>query len=251
MSVVVVIPSRGRPERAAAAIEAIRATAVRVDTSVVLAVDEDDPTWDEYARIMSQRRFLAGAECQLVTLRGEETGNLVKATNTVSIRIAREDPAAIIGNLGDDQIARTPGWDRMVAESGTHFTYGNDLFQGERLPCGGIFIAAAVVDALGWYALPSCEHLFIDNAWLDLGRAVGITYLPDMIFEHLHPLAGKAKWDAGYERANSQDTVERDRVAYEEWRDEPGWVDGRPTDSGPTDMERDIAAIRHALAVAV
>lgn len=219
MTVVAVLPSRGRPDRAAEAIESMRQTAVLVDTSIVLAVDADDPAWDQYAEMAGQRRFLAGPELHLVTLRGDETGNLVKATNTVSLRIAREDPTAIIGNIGDDQLCKTSGWDRMVAESPTAFTYGNDLFQGERLPCGGIFIQAAVVNALGWYALPSCEHLFIDNAWLDLGSRLGITYLDSMIFEHRHPLAGKGKWDEGYERANNQATTDHDRIAYELWRD--------------------------------
>lgn len=221
MSVVIVMPSRGRPERAAAALEAIRMTAVRVDTSVVLAVDADDPAWDAYARIVGQRQLLAGPETTLLTLRGEETGNLTRATNTVSMRIAEHDPTAIIGNLGDDQLAKTPGWDRIVAEALEQpgLVYGDDLFQGERLPCGGIFISASIVRALGWYALPACDHLFIDNAWLDIGRGLGrIRFLPEVVFEHVHPLAGKADWDEGYERANNQAAVDHDRTAYEWWR---------------------------------
>ncbi len=222
MSIVVVIPSRGRPTRALEAIGSIRATAALVDTSIVLAVDRDDPAYPDY-RLFRFGSY--GPELDVVTLEGEETGNLTRATNTVSLRIAEADPDAIIANLGDDQVARTPGWDKAVRAAMTEpgIVYGNDLFQGEALPCGGVFIHATIVRRLGWYALPVCEHLFIDNAWADIGRGIGrLTYLPDVVFEHLHPLAGKAAWDDGYRRANGQDAVDRDRMAYEQWRDHGG-----------------------------
>lgn len=207
-----------------------------MSTRIVLAVDEDDPELDGYASATRFARY--GPETVLMVLRMEETGNLTRASNTASLRIAAEDPDAIIGNLGDDQIARTPGWDKMVAGAMTEpgFVHGNDLFQREALPCGGIFIHASIVAALGWYALPVCEHLFIDNAWGDLGRGIGrLTYLPDMVFEHVHPFAGKAEWDEGYERANNREIVDRDRTAYETWRE--------------TWLESDIANIRSAMNV--
>jgi hypothetical protein len=202
----------------------------------VLAVDRSDPELETYRGLRWPGRY--AAEVALVELDDDETGDLVRATNTMSLRIAT-DPDAIIGNLGDDQMARTPGWDRMVVEAMTEpgFVYGNDLFQGERLPCGGIFIHAAIVNALGWYALPACEHLFIDNAWALLGRNLGrLTYLPDMVFEHLHPLAGKGDWDDGYERANNAAAVDRDRIAFESWRDGGG-------------LPKAVTIIRESLAV--
>lgn len=218
-----VIPSRGRPDRARDAVQAIRDTAVLVDTSVILAVDSDDPRLDEYRAL---RWSGHAAEVMLVVLQPDETGDLTRATNTVSLRVA-DDPDAIIGNVGDDQLARTVGWDLSVVNAMTApgVVYGNDLFQGERLPCGGVFLHASIVQALGWYALPVCSHLFIDNAWGDIGRGMdALRYLPEMVFEHMHPLAGKAEWDAGYELANGRDTTDRDRIAYEAWRDGPGRV---------------------------
>lgn len=237
MSITVVIPSRGRPERAREAVQAIRDTAILVSTSVIVAVDADDPLLPEY-RALRWPAF--AAEVALVTLASEETGNLTRATNTVSLRVAAADPTAIIGNIGDDQLARTPGWDLLVenALQTPGIAYGDDRFQGERLPCGGVFISASIVTALGWYALPVCDHLFIDNAWGDIGRGIGrLTYIPDVVFEHMHPLAGKAEWDAGYEQANGQATVDHDRVAYEAWRDGLG-------------RAQDVNRIRRAVAVA-
>lgn len=235
MSVIVVIPSRGRPARAAAAIEALRRNAAMVGTSIVLVVDADDPCLAEYTAL---RYPGFGPEVTTVTLAAEETGSLVKATNTVSMRIAHEDPDAVIGNLGDDHMARTRGWDRMVTETlaTPGVAYGDDLLQGEALPTAP-FISAEIALALGYYALPDLRHLFIDNVWRDVGAQTGtLRYLPGLVIEHLHPLAGKAEWDPGYERANGMHTVDHDRMAYESWREHA--------------MATDIGRVRDALVVA-
>ncbi len=61
-------------------------------------------------------------------------------------------------------------------------------------------------------------------------------FLPDVLVEHDHPFAGKSTWDEGYERANNQGVIDRDRVAYELWRD--------------TRMAADIERVRQSLTVA-
>lgn len=218
--IVVVIPSRGRPARAQRAIRAIRQTAARVDTRVLLAVDADDPKLDAYRRLWWDP-IPYRSEVALVVLEGAETGNLVRATNTVSMRVAEEDPTAIIGNLGDDHVARTPGWDNRIAAalSTPGIAYGDDCFQRQNLPTAP-FISASIVLALGWYALPSCRHMFIDNAWRDLGEMTRcLRYVPEVKIEHRHPLAGKAAWDDGYRKANGEETIEHDKRAYHEWRE--------------------------------
>lgn len=233
MAVVVVMPSRGRPARAWEAVQALRDTAALVDTSVLLVIDDDDPHKALYRR-MTWEGFRAAVT--LVVLDVRETGSLVKATNTVSMRIANEDPTAIIGNLGDDHMARTPGWDRMVTEAlrTPGLAYGRDGIHDEHMPTAP-FISAAIPLALGWYALPSCRHLYIDNAWRDIAEQAGVRrYLPDMLFEHMHPAVSKGEWDAGYEKANNQDATRSDQHAYERWR--------------ARGMGRDIKRVRQAVA---
>lgn len=230
--IVVVMPSRSRPERAKSAIDAIRATAALIDTSVVLVVDADDPRLDDYRALIFPD---FGVAVTLVTLAPEETGNLVRATNTISLRIAAEDPGAIIGNLGDDHFCRTHGWDRRVTEalSAPGIAYGDDLLQGEMLPTAP-FVSASIVNALGWYFLPSLTHMYVDNALKRLGQALGSHhYLPDIVIEHLHPGAGKAEMDDGYLRADA--STEADRDAYHHWRYGGG-------------LDADVAAIRGAIA---
>lgn len=235
MSITVVIPSRGRPQRAHEAVRAIRETAVLVSTSIILAVDADDPELPAY-RALRFRSF--GAEVSTVVLDPEQTGDLVRATNSISMRVADVEPSGIIGNLGDDHLCRTPGWDRMVldalAEPG--IAYGRDGIQDEHLPTAP-FISASIVLALGWFALPTCRHLYIDDCWRELGNALGrLRYLPDLSIEHMHPAVHKGAWDEGYERANNAAMVERDRDAYNEWH--------------ARYMKVDVRNVRHALRAA-
>lgn len=222
MNLVAVVPSRGRPAAARETVEAIRETAVRVATKTVLVVDRDDPELAAYRTMVEELPGPAfGGERRptLVVLDADETGNLVRATNTISLRIAREDPRCVIGNLGDDHRPRTRGWDREVLEAlaTPGIAYGDDLIHGEKLPSAP-FLSASIVLSLGWYALPDCRHLYIDDAWRELGRAAGVLrFLPGVVIEHCHPAVGKGAWDAGYERANSARAVERDRKAYRRW----------------------------------
>lgn len=219
MSVVVVIPSRGRPNRAMLSVDALRTYAVVVGTSIVLAVDADDPAVEQYRAFRWPGEYRA--EVSLVVLQPEETGSLVKATNTVSMRIAKDDPDSIIGNLGDDHVCRTPGWDRLVAEALKEpgIAYGNDMVHGEALPTAP-FISARIVLALGYYALPDCAHMYIDNAWRDIAEQAGVRrYLPELITEHMHPAVGKADWDASYRKTNADQAILSDRRHYESWRD--------------------------------
>lgn len=208
----VVIPSRGRPQRASEVLHAIRATAVLPDTRAWLAIDRDDPALPEYVA-------LADGLAYLVPLAAHETGDLVRATNSVSMWLARLRPRSIIANWGDDHIPRTVGWDAAVTDAllTPGIAYGDDGIQGEHLPTAP-FISSEIVEALGWYALPTCRHLFIDDCWKALGQDLGVLrYLPNVNIEHMHPAAGKAEWDAGYERANANGAMEVDRAAFNAW----------------------------------
>jgi hypothetical protein len=62
------------------------------------------------------------------------------------------------------------------------------------------------------------QHLYCDNAVLTLGEAANmITFLPHILIEHMHPVAGKSEWDPGYERVNRRQQYDRDAAAYRMW----------------------------------
>jgi hypothetical protein len=206
---VVIVPSRGRPQAAAELIEAFRQT--RTTAHLRFAVDEDDPAREEYAQVIPPPFGVIDT--------GGKPSTMVRALNAVAVDLAvGEDSPFAIGFMGDDHRPRTSGWDRRYVEAlrelGTGIVYGNDLLQGERIPTQ-VAMTADIVRALGHMAPPALTHLYVDNYWRDLGEAAGcLRYLPDVVVEHMHPVAGKADWDEGHKRVNAHAMYQRDAEAY-------------------------------------
>lgn len=51
---------------------------------------------------------------------------------------------------------------------------------------------------------------------MQLGNDLGcLSYLPDVIIEHLHPGAGKAEWDERYAAVNSPERNASDKAAFD------------------------------------
>lgn len=205
---VVVVPTRGRPERAAELLETCRRTCT-ADTSIMLAVDDNDPTLEDRYRVL----VAPGVSLLHVT----EPAGHVRAINA-GAEAAVVDGAWAVAKLDDDHRPRTRGWDSMMLaalrELGSGIVYANDLFQGAALATAAA-MSSDIITALGFMAPPTLQHLYCDDFWRDLGRAADcLRYLPGVIVEHLHPLAGKAAMDEGYVRVNDPERYRADNTAY-------------------------------------
>lgn len=215
---VVIVPSRGRPE-AAEELAANFADTCTADTVLCFAIDADDPRLPGYKGVVQ----VAQARGQLV---GEVTvtggRNMVDALNHTAAWMVKPEnahPPFAVGFMGDDHRPRTVGWDAAYLEAlrglGTGIVYGNDLLQGPRIPTQ-VAMTSDIVRALGYMAPPEFTHLWVDNFWLELGTALGrLRYLPDVVVEHMHPLAGKGDWDDGYRRVNSPAVASHDQAAFD------------------------------------
>jgi hypothetical protein len=207
----IITPTRGRPRQFADLVETVHATAAGT-VEIWAGMDDDDHA--DYAEALGLADVLRGPRRSL----SGWTNHL--ATQALS----SENPPRYLASLGDDHRPRTPGWDRILIDAigglpgGFGFAYGNDLFQGANMPTAWV-VSADVVRALGWMMLPGCAHMYVDNAVLELGRAAGrIVYRPDVIIEHVHPVAGKAAWDDSYRESNAPDRYATDRAAFGAWR---------------------------------
>lgn len=224
--VTVIVPSRGRPAAAWELVENFYATATwsthRPSRSrLVLGLDLDDPTVMDYPL----------NDCEV--LFSPTRRSLAWWTNQIAIREAWNGVFAV-ASIGDDH-RLSEGWETLVLDTlsmqGTGICYGDDGFQGENRATA-VFMTTDIVRALGYMCVPGCEHMEIDVAWTEWGRAAEcLVYLPDLKTPHLHPLAGKADWDDSYRESNSEATYARDRAAYRAYRE-----------SGQFD--RDVALIR-------
>lgn len=203
----VIVPSRGRPEAAAALVEAFADTC-RADTFLLFAVNDDDPTRAGYERVVGERAGVTFVEAS----------TMVEALNKVAVYRATEPGAFAVGFMGDDHRPRTVGWDQAYLDAlrdlGSGLVYGDDLLQGERLPTQ-VAMTADLIRELGFMCPPTLRHMYADNFWLTLGRALGrIRHLPGVVVEHLHPVAGKAEWDEGYRRVNADQVYREDGQAF-------------------------------------
>ncbi|MFM9634750.1 hypothetical protein ACKI10_45295 [Streptomyces galilaeus] len=217
-SLAVIVPSRGRPHTVAELVTAFHDTCSE-RTWLLFAVDEDDPDCQAYRDAVAE----ANAGGFRVQLTAQPSGTMVSALNHAArILLVAPGPAVpdAIGFMGDDHRPRTHGWDRAYLDALTSLpgiVYGNDGIQGANLPtqCA---ISSSVVRALGHMAPPTLTHLYVDNYWLTLGRTAGcISYLPNVIVQHLHPVAGTADWDEGYRRVNAPEMYSRDQATYQEY----------------------------------
>lgn len=209
---VVIVPSRGRPTAAAELVQTFNNTCT-ANTELVFAVDEDDPELLQYQNV------IAGLTLRIPVLVGVTTpGNMVSALNQAAVAITKTQNPYAIGFMGDDHRPHTQGWDcaylDALRELGTGVVYGNDLIQGANLPtqCA---MTADIVATLGYMAPTSLHHMYVDNFWKDLAsKADCLRYLPDVVVEHLHPVAGKVEWDDGHRRVNAPEVYSRDQTAY-------------------------------------
>lgn len=196
----VIVPSRGRPE----SVEPLAKDFFNNSTAgaeLMFATDDDQESYPDYPGV----KYRIGERLRMC-------GTL----NAAAVENAYEYD--YLGFMGDDHRTRTPGWDAKVLEAlqEHNIVYGNDLIWGEGLPTA-VFMRSEIVRKLGYMAPPTLIHLYLDNFWLALGEATSFKYLPDVIVEHLHPSVGKAEWTAQYIEVNDQALYDHDRAALDEY----------------------------------
>jgi hypothetical protein len=187
----ILCPTRGRPDNVLRMMNTALATA-EGPIEFVFYVDEDDlPTIDVLSKVA------AAPGLNVKTIIGPRI-LLSECWN----RCAEQATAEIMMHAGDDITFESDGWDRHVVAAFERypdrlvFVHGDDRLQGSNLGTHG-FLHRRWVNVLGYFVPPYFSSDYNDT-WLTevadvLGRRV---YLPEVITEHHHPLAGKAGWDA-------------------------------------------------------
>lgn len=208
----VILPTRGRPANVDQVLRAWDETGGWADADLMLVVDADDPDAAGYDRIVRARPAVGRWTIP-------EQQPMIHALNAAALATA--DTYAMLAFAGDDNLPRTPGWaGRIVAELrdlGTGIVYPDDLVQRWRLPTQWA-MTSDIVRALGSMIPSDVLHLYADNTIACLGEAAGcIRYLPDVVIEHCHPVAGTAEMDDGYRRVNSPERYADDRRRWLQW----------------------------------
>jgi len=176
------------------------------DVKLIIRLDEDDEGLKEYANTKWPKawEFHVGA-------------SLAGAAQAWQWAFQKFPDEKCYGWLGDDAVLYTPGWVSVLEAQAQRWrvSYPDDGFQHENLAthpcCSGDFLRA-----LGYWALPELKHYYCDTILHTLAKQLCLLqYCPDVLFEHMHPVAGKGKDDATYQR--SMKSWQSDTAVYEEW----------------------------------
>jgi hypothetical protein len=187
---------------------------------VIVLVNEDDPTLDEYRAL--ERELRLEADSQRVPRRGcpwfvvpiPAGSRCSDAHRFITTKFADD---AFFGLLCDDQFPITPGWDKaLVDAAGARFIStpaGEPHFPLLR---NALVLGGDLVRAMGTLVPAPVKHNYEDNIWDRIAADFNILCpLVDVIVEHRHWIHGTAKRDATYERGSYD--IEEDRKVYETW----------------------------------
>lgn len=220
----IIVPTRSRPENVKTVVKAWEDTDAFRHADLCFAHDYDDPRSSEYGEALRGALETLASKGPLRRYSLPTWLPLVPKLNTVASSYATWFSARYfaIGFAGDDHLPRTHGWAarylEALIEMGTGVTSCPDGYRDDELPTQWA-MTADIVRTLGRMVPAPVEHLYCDDAVRDLAKAVGCwRYLDDVLIEHMHPLAKKAKFDAQYRHVNREEQYVHDSHAYETWR---------------------------------
>lgn len=223
-----IVPSRSRPHNIAPLIDAWLDTDGFAAADLVVAIDVDDPTFDDYQRELVAAAQRVGGRGRLVSHTFPKHQQLVPKLNSVATLYATYMSGHhLLGFAGDDHLPRTSGWSRRFVDAffvdeTLGIAYPDDGYQGEKLASSWV-MSSDIVRELGRMVPAGVEHLYCDNSIMDVGReAECLRYMPEIVIEHVNPYAGKGELDEQYARVNSSEQYRRDRPAYKRWKRDGG-----------------------------
>ena len=198
------MPSRGRPHNLERFIAAYKDT--QAQAPVVVMLDEDDPSLDQYKEIDLPENFLLQVSDKA------KDGGIVALFNDFFDNNPNLDWYA---SVGDDVVPYTHMWDRHLINScgKDGISWARDGFQNHHLPTHP-FIGGDLVREWGFIAPRTLKHYYADNFWRDeLNKRGCGMYREDVLMEHMHAIAKKAPLDDTYTEGKD---IEADRKAYED-----------------------------------
>lgn len=197
MKIGILMPSRERIDFKMRTINSIMDTVSDIgNVNLYFGIDDDDPTRNTVLDICGRYPFV-----KMVPIHND--GRFIGINRIWNI-LAANCPDQIFEQLGDDHIFRTSGWDSRVLDEFSETKCPADRIKlvfcddGQYAPnlCINAFIDRKYYEVLGYF----CREEFLigwSDQWLyQTFKAFDrITYLPDVMIEHVHFGNGKRFMD--------------------------------------------------------
>lgn len=216
---IVITPTRSRPENFARMVKSCQEMSGG-SIDIYAGLDDDDPRLQDYQKVKSQFgqiKFFVGSRKSLSSWTNELAMQAIKDSDLVKGEL-------YLVSMGDDHVVRSSFWEtKMISmlrlQPGPGFAYGDDLMNGSGL-CTCWMASARAVEKLGWMMLPRCNHMYVDNAIMELGSAAHrLTYIPDLVIEHMHHVMKKSETDMTYLEAETNYVPDLEQFRI--WRNSP------------------------------
>jgi len=202
----IVVPTRKRPRNIKRLVESIKKQSYDLSNiQVIFRVDDDDATATEIGIIA--KNYLK----DVYIIKDKPKENLSDLWN----ECYSSATYPLIMMCADDVIFRTKHWDRKVLKrlpnpkNTLYLAWGNDLNQKGIMPTLPI-LSKAWVENVGYFVPEGYISDFCDIHIFDIAKRLekrgynAMIYMKDIIFEHMHPTVGKAKWDEIYNKRRSR-----------------------------------------------
>ncbi len=227
--ILVIVVSRGRPERMEEALEGWQSTQTGY-SDLILMLDDDDEKLGEYHKITDKYENVEVNVSDIIRKEIRETGLFPRGSALLLTAGYKAKPDyKYYGLLSDDIIIRTKGWDKMMIdkiekEGGWAIVYGDDLITKKpTIP----FISANLINTVGYISPKGIIQTRVDRAWWEIGKATRtIHFMPEIIMEHIHPRFKKCtaveieKIDKTYTIMRSVRLLHHDQAIYSKWEKE-------------------------------
>jgi len=175
-------------------------------SEIIVCIDKNDNT---YENIKSQYPF----KYEYI-----EPGSFMTIVNNIAVKNC--STYKYIGFIEDDCVFVTKNWDSIfidkLNEIGDNaIVWGNDLLNKSRL-VGIPVMSSNIISTLGYMSPPELKCLYVDNFWLELGKALGtLYYFNDVIIEHRHYSTKKRNKDDISSFVDS--TLHSDMISYNQY----------------------------------
>jgi hypothetical protein len=176
MSLLVMVPTRGRRQQCERLLESFRETA-SPETDLLFITDPDDQETYE-------GMDFGPAATAVLDPRDYLTGKLNKTA------LAMAGVYDVLMWAGDDHVFITKFWDKLMLAAledlgGHGWVYPDDKRRSDVPEIW--MVSSDVVQTLGWFANPKLSHFYVDNSVAELGKRSGlIRWCPEAVIEHRH-----------------------------------------------------------------
>ncbi len=181
-------------------------------TEIIISISENDLRLEEYKKIIKGRNYIIG-----------ELGDFNEVLNYVSHELYPD--IKYYGEINDDHIYRTKGWDKKLIEvietkgGGWGIACGDDLTQKDWYAAqhpSGCIISGNIIRTLECFIHSSIKHYCGDDYLKDIGLGISrLFFLPKVIIEHMHYRANKSQEDEVYREVWDSRFVGED--VYSNW----------------------------------